>query len=252
MPSPVILKKRDGFYSIPLLETFNLKAAFTTRKYDMSFEPSDGGRIGFSRQQVYKKIGISADRLICPFQVHSDSVVIVDEANRGRGAYERSTALKETDAVITDKCCLPLAILTADCLPVFIFDCNKKVIAMVHAGWRGMHKKIIAKTILKMQEKFSTKPTDLIIVLGPAIRQCCYEVGMDFLKYFKNNISYRGTKLYFDLAGSAINQAKQAGVIDSHIYDTRICTSCRNDEFFSYRRDGTAAGRSMSVIEILK
>lgn len=251
MPLSAILKKRDGFYTIPLLETFDLKAAFTTRKYDMSFEHSDRGRIGFLRRQAYKKIGISAGRLICPFQVHSNLVVIVDEAHKGSGAYARSTALKETDAVITDKCRLPLAILTADCLPVFIFDYNKKVIAMVHAGWRGVHKKIIAKTILKMQQKFSSKPADLIIALGPAIRQCCYEVGKDFLKYFKNNISYRGTKLYFDLAGSAIDQISEAGVMDSHIYDTCICTSCRNDEFFSYRREGAAAGRSMSVIEIL-
>jgi YfiH family protein len=251
MPSPVILKKHDGFYSIPLLETFDLKAAFTTRKYDMGFEPSDGGRIGFSRKQAYKKIGISSGRLICPSQVHNDSVVIVDEAHRGRGAFERSTALKATDAVITDKCCLPLAILTADCLPVFIFDCKKKVIAMAHAGWRGVHKEIILKTILKMKQKFLSEPAGLIIVLGPCIRRCCYEVGKDFLKIFKNNIFHRGAKYYFDLAGSAINQAMQAGVIDSHIYDTRICTSCRNDEFFSYRREGFAAGRSMSVIEIL-
>lgn len=227
-----------------------MRAVFTTRKYNMGFPAPGRKRLGFFRKQAYKKIGLTYSRLVCPSQVHGDTVFIAGPEDRGRGVYTRSNAIPRTDALITNQRHLPLAILTADCLPVFIFDNDKKAIAVVHAGWKGLHQQIIAKTIRRMCQVFKVSPEDLIIAIGPGIRPCCYEVGKDFLTYFKAGISRKGSKIYFDLAQAAGSQMKDAGVRADHIYDSHICTSCMNSEFFSYRREGEAAGRSMAVMEL--
>ena len=250
MSLPLILKKNDGFYSIPILEEYRLKAVFTTRKYDMGFQQSLYGPRHLLRKQVYKKMGLRGARLVRPSQVHGDSVCVVNGQHKDRGAYHRSTVLQETDALITAERRLPLAILTADCLPIFLFDPNKRVIAMVHAGWRGVHKKIITKTVQKMSGSFKTSPSDLIVALGPALRTCCYEVGGEFRNLFPGAIYSRGKKLYFDIAAAATEQMLKCGIAAGHIYDSHICTSCLHSEFFSYRKEGLRAGRSMSVMEL--
>ncbi len=196
-------------------------------------------------------MGINGRDLIRPFQVHGASVRTVDRRFKGRGAFDRLSALKETDALITAQRFLPIAVLTADCLPVFLFDPRKRVIAIIHAGWRGVNKRIITTAIQKMSGVFKTSAEDLIAVLGPAMRSCCYEVGREFIGFFgRNVVSTRDNKLYFDLAGAAAEEMREAGISVNSIFDTNICTSCLNGEFFSYRREGTGAGRSMSVLEL--
>ncbi|OIO35984.1 MAG: hypothetical protein AUJ74_03930 [Candidatus Omnitrophica bacterium CG1_02_44_16] len=239
MPQPLVLKKSNGFYEIPLFEEFNARAVFTTRE---------------KAPDLYK-MGISGSRLILPTQVHGDRVFCVDADAAEPVAQRRKPAAREhqpeADALITRCQHLPLAIRTADCLPVFLFDTGHRAIAMIHAGWKGTHKKIISKTIKQMGLKFSTSPGELIAVLGPAIRQCCYEVGEEFRGFFGGFVSSRDSRLYFDICSATVNELLEAGVKDGRIYDSAICTSCRNDEFFSFRREGLKAGRSFSVMEIL-
>jgi YfiH family protein len=248
----LILEKHDGFYAVPIFEKFGARAVFTARKYDMSFQDSISARSRSLRSHAYQRIGIAGSDLICPSQVHADRVRAVTRKEKGRGAYSRATAMARTDALMTAQRGLPLAILTADCLPVFIMDPEKKAIAVVHAGWKGVARKIIAKTVRMMRKKFSCEPADLLAALGPSIRPCCYEVAKEFLAPFAGHVLSRDEKLYFDLAGAAEAQLKNEGVPENHIYDSRICTSCQNDEFFSYRREGAGAGRSMSVFELMK
>ncbi len=224
MPKPLILKKSNGFYEIPLFEEFNMRAVFTTREKDVNFY----------------KMGISGSKLVQPTQVHGDAVFCACKLGLAG----------EADALITNYRHLPLAIRTADCLPVFLFDTGRRAIAMIHAGWKGMHKKIISKTIKQMEIKFLTASHELIAVLGPAIRPCCYEVDTEFRGYFGGFVSSRDNRLYFDIVAAAVSELLEAGVNDGHIYDSAICTSCRNDEFFSFRREGLMAGRSLSVIEL--
>ncbi len=227
MPQPLVLRKSNGSYEIPLFEEFKVRAFFTTREKSMS-----------------------GSKLVLPVQVHGDRVFCAD-ARALQAAPKAQGRQPEADALITSCRELPLAIRTADCLPVFLFDTGNRAIAMIHAGWKGMHKTIISKTIKQMRQKFSTEPGDLIAVLGPAIRQCCYEVGEEFKGFFNGFVSSRDNRLYFDIASAAVSEFLKAGVDDGHIYDSAICTSCRNDEFFSFRREGQSAGRSFSVMEIL-
>jgi polyphenol oxidase len=240
----LILKKEKGFYRIPLLEEFGVRALFTSRTYDMGFE-------GGSRNKAYPNLGINWRNLVGISQVHGCNVVKVDKRHRGKGVLRRSTAIQDTDAVFTDAKGLPIAILTADCLPLFLFDTKKRIGALAHAGWRGVQQNIIPKTLKKMRENFKTDVSDVVSVFGPAIGSCCYEVGKEFLKYFPGKLKRRQGKLYFSLAEEAFLQLKDSGVKSRNIYDTGICTSCMNHEFFSYRREDKSSGRSMSVLEIL-
>jgi len=217
MPQPLILKKSNGFYEIPLFEEFKVRAFFTTREKN-----------------------ISVSNLVLPAQVHGDAVFCACKPG----------SAGEADALITNYQHLPLAIRTADCLSVFLFDTGRRAIAMIHAGWKGMHKKIISKTIKQMEIKFLTDPGELIAALGPAIRLCCYEVGDEFRGYFGGFVSSRDNRLYFDIAAAAVNELLGAGVKSGHIYDSAICTSCRNDEFFSFRREGLMVGRGVSIMEL--
>lgn len=240
MPIPLILKKHKGFYSIPLYETLGVRALFTTRVWDMGFEGS--------RQAAYKALRIKGGDVVCPSQIHGTAVTVVGDEHRGRGAYHRRTAIQATDGLITAGKNILLAILTADCLPVFMFDPKRRVLGLVHAGWKGAHKRIIASAVRRMARVFSTEADDLIVVLGPSIRRCCYEVGREFSAYFPQSTYVKGRKLYFDLAQAVAGQLAASGVAEGRIHDSRLCTSCMDHEFFSYRKEGLQAGRSMSLI----
>lgn len=248
MANLLLLKRKAGFYQIPVLEKLGVRAVITTRAYNMAFEddlfPCD-------RRRAYSAIEMSWSRLVCPSQAHGNHVVFITPAHKGRGSRSRKTAIADTDALITNSPHLPIGILTADCLPIFIFDRDRMAAALIHAGWRGIHKGIVFKTVELMVRRCGVEPSDLIVILGPSIRSCCYEVGGEFLSYFDHFSIQRGKKIYFDLQGAAISQLSGSGVREDCIYDSLICTSCHNSEFFSYRKEGTKSGRSMFAVEIL-
>lgn len=243
MFSPLILQKEDGFYSIPLFERYGFRAIFSTRKYDMAFGAAD-------RRAAFKASGISGRRLVTPSQIHADRVVLVREAQAGRGAYGRGNAIPGTDALITRAHFLPLGVLTADCLPLFIADTEKRAIAVVHAGWKSLRLRIVAKVLQRIFGRFGSAPGDIIAAIGPCIRPCCYKVGHAFIRRFPGHARVRDAGVYLDLVSAAAAQLVQMGIPAGHVADSRICTSCMHEEFFSYRREGASAGRSMSVLEI--
>ncbi len=240
------LKKSEDYYTIPLLEQFGLRAVFTTRGFPVTYRVSGGEGEVCLQKRAYKKIDLSWRNLVWLSQVHGNSILVLDSRQEARP----HRSIFKADALITNQPNLPLAVLTADCLPIFMFDTGNRAIALVHAGWRGLHKKIINKVIAGMSERFSTKPSNLVAALGPAIRQCCYEVGEDFLDIFPKGAFRKNSRLYLNLAEVAARQLADNGVFKERIYDSRICTHCSSREFFSYRREGNKAGRSMAIMEI--
>lgn len=177
-------------------------------------------------------------------QIHSD-VVNVYDGN-----------VKEGDAVITDKKDIGIGIFTADCVPVLIYDKNKKAAAAVHSGWQGTYKSISSKTVKIMEDRFDSKADDLIVYIGPHNRSCCYEFGYDnackyFGEYIKKDPSvYADNKL--DLEKCIIKQLKGAGIPEKNINTLNLCTYCCNEyEFFSYRREKDKNyGRNFSFVVI--
>ena len=223
-----------------------------------------------NRRRLQAAIGAKKFALIPLLQFHSDSILSFDAA-----PIEPSRA----DASIANRPGLLLAVQTADCVPVLLVDTRNRAVAAVHAGWRGTLQRIVTKAIGRMQMQFKTEPPDLLAAIGPAIGGCCYEVGTEiaaaFAAQFPNaseffdelrtgdepnplqwmNMMPPGhqpppKKVLLDLRRANRSQLLEAGVAEKNIFVSDICTGCRTDLFFSYRKEGSQSGRMMSVIGI--
>ncbi|HVG31906.1 MAG TPA: peptidoglycan editing factor PgeF, partial [Pyrinomonadaceae bacterium] len=148
---------------------------------------------------------------------------------------------------------------TADCVPVLLGDARTRAVAAIHAGWRGTLALIVAKTIERMREQYGTRAADIRAAIGPAARGCCYEVGTEVIEAFQENFPGGGELLTQTRAGHALidlqranrQQLIAAGVSQERIHIAPLCTMCRTDLFFSYRREKRQqgrVGRLMSVI----
>lgn len=248
MPKGTLLKTTENLIFANLADS-RLIAAFSSRlNQNMSLSYGDTKESLNNRKDFLQGLGIDFQNLVCAKQIHKDNVRYVTEKDKGKGALSYETAIPDTDALVTDKKNLPLAIFTADCLSVFLYDPIKPSIGLVHAGWRSSKENLTAKTLQLMQRQFNTKSSDVYAAFGPAIRSCCYEVGQDFQEYFRQDVITKGNRYCADLAGINRRQLLESGVKERNIFDSQICTSCRNVEFFSYRKDGTDCGRIISVI----
>ncbi|HOX54121.1 MAG: peptidoglycan editing factor PgeF [Candidatus Omnitrophica bacterium] len=234
--------KRKGAYFFGKLNRFPIVAAFSDRKLDLSFDANPQ-----NRKKFLNRLGIDYRNLVCVKQPHKSKVVVVTGKHKGKGALGRQNAIAGFDGLITNKRNIPLAVFTADCLSIFLFCPKTKTIGLVHAGWRGTREKIVKKAISIFRQNFNSQPKDIIAAFGPAIRNCCYEVGPEFAKYFKQGLIKRDNGLFLDLIAINKNQLVSAGIERQNIVDSKICTSCQNKNFFSYRKEKNKAGRMMSV-----
>ena len=197
---------------------------------------------------VSKKINCKRKNLFLLNQIHSNKFFILKK---------RAKTKFKGDGVITSKKNIALGILTADCAPIFICDPVKKVIAAVHAGWKGAYKKIVIKIIKKLVY-MGSKKKNIISVIGPCIAQKNYEVQNDFRKKFlnksKNNKKYFKIikkKIYFSLRDYIKGQLKDIGIKNIEIIKKN--TYNRKNNFFSSRRskrNNHDYGRNISVIMI--
>ncbi len=186
-------------------------------------------------------------------QTHSDHIVIIDKEET-KGWVCLDDAVANCDALITNKRDVVLAILTADCVPVLLLDINKGVVAAVHAGWRGSKKQIVANTVAKMVDVFDCKAENIIAGIAPSIGRCCYEVGEEVVENFKdipNAYDCVGTKFMLDLPFINKIQLINAGLQESNIEMSNICTSCEAERFFSYRKEQGCSGRFISMIGLI-
>lgn len=201
-----------------------------------------------NRKKFLDTLGIDWRDLVCAKQSHGNSVELAAEVHKGRGALSYESSIVDTDAFITDVKNTPLAIFTADCLSVFLYDAARPAIGIAHAGWRSSQKNITAKCVRLMQKKFDTRAEDLYIGFGPAMRSCCYVVGREIRSFFPHSTKELDGRYYLDLAKENKRQLLEAGVREERVSDCGICTSCKNGEFFSWRKEGDSCGRMISVI----
>ena len=201
-----------------------------------------------NRRDFLAGLGIDYRGLVCARQVHGKRVECAEASDRGRGALAQEDAFGDTDALITATRGLALAVFTADCLSVFIYDPVNQAIGLVHAGWKGTREGIVGLAVSAMREKFNSKPLDLLAGLGSCIRPCCYRVGGEFRDFFPSGLVARDGGYYLDLAGINRDLLLDSGMRPENISDSGLCTYCRPAEFFSYRRQGPSCGRMMSVM----
>ncbi len=158
----------------------------------------------------------------------------------------------EADASVTGQPGALLAIETADCLPVLIVDPIRRQAAAAHSGWRGTVARVAQSAVRAMMDAGSNA-SDLLVALGPSIGPCCYEVGPEVEAAF----GLRGAgffaagaadRKHLDVTAANLAQLAEVGIDPARIDRVRHCTKCREDLFFSYRRDGAHAGRMISVV----
>ena len=235
-----------------VLEKFNLNsvvASFSTRADgNMSLCYGDIKNTLEDRRKFLSNLGIDYRDLICAKQVHGKNVEYVTQEHRGRGAKSYESSLTDTDGFITDQKNVPIAILIADCLPVFIYDPNRPAIAVLHAGWRSTEKNICAQGIREMQKKLASQPKNLFVGFGPSIRACCFEVKKDFKSNFAFGLINREGHTFMDLALINQRQLLDCGVKKSNIFDSEICTFSDSKNFFSFRKEAALSGRLISVM----
>ena len=208
-------------------------------------------------------------------QIHSDLIHCVS------GVPSKPLA---GDGLVTDIPGLLIAVLTADCLPIIVADTKRHVIGVFHAGWRGTVKRILEKGVGEMRRYFGSRPADLKAVIGPGIRQCCYQVGGEVRAAFESQFSYgsrlfRVTKetdeihekypllfltsrapghselpeqVFLDLVEANRRQLLDAGVSPKNVSEIALCTACRTDILFSHRAEHGVTGRMMAVAGITK
>jgi len=188
-------------------------------------------------------------------QTHSDNITIISHQHNSWLTDINNHAIEDSDALITDQKNIMLTILTADCVPILLFDPKKEIVAVIHAGWKGTAQQIAIKTIEKMKENFQSNPQDIIAGVAPSIGKCCYEVDWNVAKNFKdidNAYDKKGDKYMLDLPHINKIQLLESGLKEDNIELSNICTACEVEEYFSYRKENGCSGRFMSIIGLEK
>src|SRR5271154_2995861 len=235
-------------------------------------------RVLENRAKFFAALDAGESRVAALRQIHSDIVHVV-----GAAEFPQGEQAPKGDALITREPGVLLTIQTADCIPILLADTKQRAIAAIHSGWRGTAQRIAEKTLGRMQMEFGTRPEDVIAALGPGIGRCCYEVGSEVARDF--DAQFPSAREWFDgpfdaLASGendpnwlpwltmkppghqppplrvhldliAANRAilAAAGIPARQISSSGLCTACRTDLLFSYRRERTT-GRMMAAIGI--
>ncbi len=207
------------------------------------------------------QFGLNSDKVFTVKQVHGDNICIINSSLRGThpvdGSHHSSLPI-EADAIITNIKNLPIGVFTADCLPIVLADIRGRVVGIIHAGRVGTSLEITKKTVGKIKENFSVSAEDIIAAIGPGIGGCCYEVDEKSINPFKDRLEYfekiaiekDNGRWMLNLIGVNKIQLMESGLKSKNIFTAEFCTSCHNDKFFSYRREGKTAGRMVSFVAI--
>ena len=211
-----------------------------------------------NRRILCDMIGIDVDRLIVPRELHDNEIKEIDLAFFDLSKEEQLNFVSTCDALITNMQGVCLAVSTADCVPVLLYDKKLRIIAAVHAGWRGVVKKILPMTIQLMQTKYNSEVEDIIAVTGPCISVDSYQVNRDVVGEFQSifredemshilRTKENGT-FFIDLKKAILIQCKKENLLDKNIEIHPGCTSQMNELYFSARRDSVYSGRMLSGI----
>lgn len=219
---------------------------------EFSFFGSDGFGETKGHSEIFlESIGITDSRLISVNQTHSDRIFVLDDAK----LTENETSVISADALVTHIPGKPIGVFTADCLPILIYDPRQKVIGAIHAGRVGSEKSILFKVVREMARTYESRPEDLMVGFGPAIGVCCYEVGADCIKPFKDKFSNKegwfragqSGKYFLDLTAINKIEGEKAGLLQDNIFSMDHCTCCSTSQMYSYRREGKT-GRILTTI----
>jgi YfiH family protein len=251
------------------LEAAGFANGFSTRGGGVSSMPEDSLNLAGFNEDAAENILENRRRFLklvpgnwtlagC-WQVHGSDVRVVKNPIDAKPAEDEHGDTVYCDAIVSDAAGVLAGVKTADCVPILIGDPKTAVFAAVHAGWRGTVAEVVTKALARMVADYKSKPGDVVVAIGPAAGACCYEVGSEVIAAFGDR--FAGSNDLFkttctdhacvDLIKANRAQLTAIGVNAEKIYSAPLCTMCRTDLFFSYRREKNLhgkVGRLMSVI----
>jgi hypothetical protein len=263
-----MLEAGDGFNVLvaePLLARDKILVAFSGRRGGVSegaFSSLNLGlhvgdnpeRVIANRERILSHFDLNIEDAVCAEQVHGTRVQRVSSLESGRGARLLTGTIAGTDALTTDQAELPLMLFFADCVPIIVVEPKKRIIAVAHAGWRGVYGNIVESTTAAMVSSWNLSPQNLFAFIGPSICGCCYEVSSEVMDAFKDRfMRFDGWRHEnrINLVEIARLQLTASGISPQQIISADICTACRHQDYFSYRADSGITGRHAAIAAIL-
>jgi YfiH family protein len=200
-------------------------------------------RVRHNRELVQKTLGLKAIKSLK--QVHGKSTVVME----GPPEHSSESEKQAGDILMTRIPGLGLMIKQADCQSVLLYDPRQRAVANLHCGWRGHVANVIQEAIEQMQAVYGTHPADLMAGIGPSLGPCCAQFIHYRQEFPEPYWKYQVRPYYFDLWQLSRDQLTAGGVLASRIQIAGVCTSCRNDLFFSYRKEKTT-GRFATIVAL--
>lgn len=241
----------------------NLQHAITTRKGGVSKSYADSFNLGYgveddindveeNRRRLAAYMKVPFARLIFQKQTHSINYKIITEQNY-------LEPIENTDALITKEKNMAIAVLGADCVPILLFDKKNKVIASIHAGWKGTVNGIVNEVMHVLKKEFHSDPLDIVAGIGPSICAENYEVGAEVIEAFEKTFSNHNQlitnrhddKAHIDLWMANKTWLLQHGVSEKNIEIAGLCTYKNHDTFYSARYFKNKTGRFASCIKLM-
>lgn len=199
----------------------------------------DSDDVMANRKMFFRRLGLTVRNVAIQKQVHGDKITVVTEPG----------IQGESDAMITAMPNIGLAVSSADCVTVFIYDIKEKIIAAIHSGWKSTALRITEKTINKLKNDFNSRGRDMLVYMAPSISQLNYQVGEEVAIQFEERyLLHKGGSIYLDVAGANYDMLIENGVRRENIQRSDICNYTASRLFHSYRRDGAVSGRAYGVI----
>jgi len=217
----------------------DLSDLFRSDKIHAAFSLKTFTHNGNERKLLSSLINLDPNKIVSPQQVHSSEVKVVDVPGK----------IPFTDAIISTSKSVVLSIQVADCIPLYLADPDNNVIGIVHAGWRGIEKGIVANSINKMIT-LGADNNRIIAYIGPSIQKCCFEIGPEVAKKFPINFQINSSydRSFLDLQKLTKNILINNSISYNNIISSNECTKCNSDKYFSYRNTGLKSGRMIGII----
>ena len=242
--------EKDNYYEIEEFEKNGIRAIYTKISagnlslYCLNEEE----KVEENRKRILDKLGITGKKLFFARQTHSDNIKIIKEQDIPK-EYD------DIDGFITDRKDVVILTQYADCLPVYYYDTNKKVIGSAHGGWKGLFNGIHIKMVDIMIKEYGINIEDIRVGVGIGIKSCCYQVGEEFYKNFQNKFGETAEKSFvkvdnsynFDLETFAKITLMERGIKEENITLSGVCTMC-SGKFNSFRKDKEMSGRNGAII----
>ncbi|MFC4320260.1 peptidoglycan editing factor PgeF [Litchfieldia salsa] len=244
-----------------ILAGFTTKNGGVSKGYFSSFNlglhvNDDSDAVCTNRKLLGQHIDVPPENWVGCEQVHKASVVKVTRSMCGKGSLTYKDSIQGTDAIYTTESDVLLTLCFADCVPLYFYEPNYKLIGIAHAGWKGSVLDIAGEMIRAWEINENVNPQNIHVSIGPSIGPCCYIVD-DFVINRIRDLDLGNEHVFFEVSpgqyGLDLKQLNErlmlsAGVPKENITSTSYCTSCNRDIFFSHRRDKGTTGRMLSFI----